>query len=173
MAKKAHGLKVVAIDAREEGLALSRESGADVVLDAREGTATLIEEVQKATGAGGIHAAISVSDHPTAAETACAVTRNHGRMVQVAVVEKVSIPMQELIFKDLRISGSFMASHGEIKEMLYAVIKHDIKVENNIFKGLDEVPKAVEMLRNGEYRGKACFVVDEKAVGLVPGDGYV
>ncbi|KAK3616751.1 hypothetical protein LTR56_025743 [Elasticomyces elasticus] len=173
MAKKAKGLKVVAVDARDQGLALSRESGADVVLDARKGTAALIEEVKKATGGGGVHAAITVSDHPTAAETACAITRHHGRMIQVAVVEKVSIPLMELLFKDIRVSGSFMASQGELDEMLHAVVEHDIKVENNIFKGLNDVPKAVEMLRNGEYRGKACFIVDEQAVGLVPGNGYV
>ncbi|TKA82648.1 hypothetical protein B0A55_00746 [Friedmanniomyces simplex] len=174
MAQKAKGLKVVGIDARPEGLALSRESGADLVLDARIGTAALIEEVRKATGgAGGVHASITVSDHPTAAETACAITRNHGRMIQVAVVEMVSIPLTELIFKDLRVSGSFMASQGEIEEMLHAVVEHDIRVENNIFHGLEEVPKAVEMLKKGEYRGKACFVVDENAIGVVPGNGYV
>lgn len=86
MAKKARGLKVVAVDARDEGLALSRESGADVVLDARKGIPAMTEEAKKATGAGGVHASITVSDHPSAAETACAITRNHGRMVQVAVV---------------------------------------------------------------------------------------
>lgn len=59
-----------------------------------------------------------------------------------------------------------MASQGELEEMLAAVEKHDIKVENNVFEGLDEVPRAVEMLKKGQYRGKACFVVDQSAVGV-------
>ncbi|KAK3676145.1 hypothetical protein LTR78_003895 [Recurvomyces mirabilis] len=174
MAKKAKGLNVVGIDARDSGLELTRESGADLVLDARKGVPAMVEEVQKATGSTGVHASIVVSDHITAAPAACAITAFHGRVVQVAVQDKVTISgTMDLIFKDLRLSGSFMASQKETEEMLYAVVEQGIKVENNIFTGLDEVPKAVEMLKKGEYRGKACFIVDEDAVGLRPGDGYV
>lgn len=66
-----------------------------------------------------------------------------------------------------------MASQGEIQEMLYAVVEHDIKLENNIFHGIKEVPRAVEMLRNGEYRGKACIVVDEDAPGVLPDSSHI
>ena len=84
-AKKAKGLKVVAVDARDEGLALSNEVGADVVLDAREGKEKVVEEVMKATGRG-VDATIELSGHPTAAEMGAALTRQHGRLVQVAIV---------------------------------------------------------------------------------------
>lgn len=86
MAKKAMGLKVLGIEARDDGLALSRESGADAVLDARKGLPYLIEEAKKITGAGGVHASLELSGHPTGAEMATGITRHHGRMVQVAVV---------------------------------------------------------------------------------------
>lgn len=66
-----------------------------------------------------------------------------------------------------------MASQGEVEEMLHAVVEHDIRVENNVFHGLQEIPRAVDMLKNGQYRGKACFVVDENAVGIAPRDGRV
>ena len=66
-----------------------------------------------------------------------------------------------------------MASQQETEEMLNAVVEHNIHVENNVFYGLEEIPKAVEMLRNFQYRGKACFVVDKEAVGVEPGDGRV
>ena len=84
-AQKAKGLKVVGIDARDEGLALSREAGADLVVDARKGKDAVVEEVQKATGKG-VDATIELSGHPTAVEMGCAITRNHGRFVQVAIV---------------------------------------------------------------------------------------
>lgn len=57
--------------------------------------------------------------------------------------------------------------------MLYAVVEHKIKLENNIFHGIKEIPKAVEMLKNGQYRGKACIVVDEEAPGVLPGNGRI
>ena len=44
--------------------------------------------------------------------------------------------------------------------MLQCVVEHDIKVEKNIFHGLDQVPRAVEMLRTGGYRGKGVVVID-------------
>ena len=43
------------------------------------------------------------------------------------------------------------------------VVKHDIRIESNIFHGLHEVPRAVEMLQRGQYRGKGIIILDEKA----------
>ncbi len=83
---KAKGLKVLGVDARDDGLALSKEVGADVVLDARKGKDYVIEEAMKITNGKGVDATINVSDAKVAPETACAITRMHGTMVQIAVV---------------------------------------------------------------------------------------
>jgi D-arabinose 1-dehydrogenase-like Zn-dependent alcohol dehydrogenase len=48
---KALGLNVVGIDARDEGLAMSKENGADVVVDARNGKDSVVAEVQKVSTA--------------------------------------------------------------------------------------------------------------------------
>ena len=84
-AKKVKGLKVVGVDARDEGLALTREAGADLVIDARKGKEAAAEEVVKATGKG-VHAIIELSGHPTAGPMGIALLKNHGRFVQVAIV---------------------------------------------------------------------------------------
>lgn len=84
-AKKAFGLKVVGVDARDEGLALTKEMGADLVIDARKGKEAMVEEVNKATEKG-VSAVLELSGHPTAAETGGAITRNHGKFIQVAIV---------------------------------------------------------------------------------------
>ena len=90
-AKKARGLKVVAVDARDEGLDLSREMGADAVMDARKGKESVVEEVGKVTGKQkGVDAVIELSGHPSAAEMGAAITRQHGRFVQVAIVSLCS-----------------------------------------------------------------------------------
>lgn len=83
---KALGMKVIGIDARDEGLALSEKVGADVVLDARKGNEAVVEEVKKVTGGMGADATVNVSDAQTAAATACAVTKMHGLMIQIAQV---------------------------------------------------------------------------------------
>lgn len=83
---KALGLQVIGIDARDEGLALAKECGADVVVDARQGKEKVVEEVKKVTGGAGVDAAINISDAEEAAGLACAITKMHGLMVQIAQV---------------------------------------------------------------------------------------
>lgn len=83
---RALGLQVIAIDARDEGLELSRKVGAQIIIDARKGDKSIIEEVHKVTNNQGADAALNVSDANSAAATACAVTKMHGKMIQIAQV---------------------------------------------------------------------------------------
>ena len=72
---KALGLMVVGLDAREEGLALAEDSGADVVIDATQKKEKVVSEVMKATNGMGADATVNVSDNDQAAALACAVTK--------------------------------------------------------------------------------------------------
>lgn len=85
---RAMGLQIVGIDARDEGLELARNSGAHVVIDARKGKEKTIEEVKKVTNGNGVDSAITLSDAPDAAALACAVTKMHGTMIQIAQVRQ-------------------------------------------------------------------------------------
>lgn len=78
-----------------------------------------------------------------------------------------------MIFKDIHLSSSFMASQQETEDMLNAVVEHKMHVENNIFNGLDEIPRVVEMAQKAQYRGKASFIVDKDAKGVEPGEGLM
>lgn len=72
---KALGLIVIGVDAREEGLALARDSGADVVVDARQEKDKVVGAVMKVTNEIGADATVNVSDNGQAAALACAVTK--------------------------------------------------------------------------------------------------
>ena len=108
---KGMGLYVVAIDARDEGLKLAKECGADTVVDARQPKERVVEEVKKVTGGLGADATINVSDHETAAATAAAVTKMHGTMIQIAQPPNVSVPFTELVFRDVKIHGSLVSKY--------------------------------------------------------------
>jgi propanol-preferring alcohol dehydrogenase len=86
---KAKGLKVLGVDAREDGIALSKEAGADCVLDARKGRDEVAQEALRVTGGKGVAATINVSDAKLAASTACAITQMHGTVIQVALVSSI------------------------------------------------------------------------------------
>jgi propanol-preferring alcohol dehydrogenase len=83
---KVLGLKVVGVDARDEGLELTRKAGADVVVDARKGDEAVVKEVKKVTNGEGVAATVNISDAKTATATSCAITRMHGTVIQVAQV---------------------------------------------------------------------------------------
>ncbi|OQV06503.1 Alcohol dehydrogenase GroES-like domain-containing protein [Cladophialophora immunda] len=157
----AKGINVVAVDARDEGLELCKKAGAKHIFDAREGKEKVVEQVQKLTDGLGVHASINVSEHETSADMACAITRMHGTMVQTAQPDRVCVAFQELIFRDIRIKGTLIAGQEYSQQMLNDAGKHGIKVETNIFYGLEEVPKMVELAHSGKMKGKAVCVVDK------------
>lgn len=161
---RAKGIKVIAIDARDEALELCKKAGADEVFDARKGQDEVVKEVQKLTGGAGADATINLSEHETAAPIACAVTKMHGNMVQISQPAIVNIPFKELIFRDIRVIGSLVAGQEQSQEMLNLVGKNGIKVETNVFNGLDEVPKMMELSHSGKMKGKAVCVVDKSQV---------
>ena len=80
------GIRVVGIDAKDEGLKLAKESGANIVLDARKPQEQVAKEVHDATDGKGVDATVNLSDHEHAAALSCAITKLHGTMVQIAQV---------------------------------------------------------------------------------------
>ncbi|OJD36838.1 alcohol dehydrogenase protein [Diplodia corticola] len=161
---KARGLCVVAVDARDEGLALAREAGADVVVDARAGKERVVEEVRAVTGGAGADATVTVTDARDAAALACAVTRVHGLVVQIAQPDEVAVPFHELVFRDIRIHGSLVCSPEEAREMMKVVSENGISVRTNPVQGLEEIPKLLELVRSGKMAGKGIVIVDPKQI---------
>lgn len=161
---KALGLRVVGIEAREEGLEVSKEYGADVVVDARRGKDEVVEAVKEVTGGRGVDATVNLSDASSAAALACAVTKMHGLVVQIAQPDVIEIPFQEVIFRDIRIRGSLICSPEESKSMLKCIAEHGVTVKTNPFHGLDKIEDLVEMVHGGKIQGKAVIVVDEDQI---------
>ena len=112
----------------------------------------------------GADATLCISDAPTAAALACAVTKMHGLMIQIAQPENVTIPFPELIFRDIRVHGSLICSAEESKRMLDCIAEHGVTVKTNAFEGLDSIHELVEMVHGGKIQGKAVIVVDREQI---------
>jgi len=78
--------------------------------------------------------------------------------------ENVSIPFQELIFRDIRVRGSLICSPEEAKRMLDVVAEHKITVKTNAFHGLKEIKKLIELAEGGHMKGKGIIIVDQKQI---------
>ncbi|KAK3359651.1 chaperonin 10-like protein [Lasiosphaeria hispida] len=162
---KKRGLRVIGIDARDEGLVLSKEAGADVVIDARKGKEQVVKKVHEVTGEqAGADATITLADADSAAALACAVTRMHGTMLQIAQPTEVKIPFHEFIFRDIRVRGSVLCSPGESRQMMDFIALNGIDVKGNLFYGLEKIHDLVEKVELGKIQGKAIIIVDEEQI---------
>lgn len=161
---KAKGLNVIGVDARDDGLELSKANGANVVLDARKGKEELVKEVHAVTGGRGVDSAVVISDHKEATAISCAITKMHGEVIQIAQPPEVIIPFAELVFRDIRVRGSLIASEGESRQMLEDIAKHNITVKTNPFYGLDKIKELTELVHGGKIQGKAIIIVDEEQI---------
>ncbi|KAF2222191.1 chaperonin 10-like protein [Elsinoe ampelina] len=161
---KARGLKVIGVDARDEGLTLSKESGADVVVDARKGKEEIVKQVHAVTDGQGVDASVSISDHKDATGIACAITRMHGEVIQIAQPKEVIIPFHEFIFRDIRVRGSLLCSELESRKMLDEVAKNNIHTKMNLFHGLDSIHELMDVVHGGKIQGKAIIIVDQEQI---------
>jgi propanol-preferring alcohol dehydrogenase len=177
---RALGMRVVGVDARDQGLELTRRYGAEVVIDARQGEEEIVKEVHRVTNGEGVAATVNVSEAATAAAMSCKITRMHGTVVQIAQVgiwrlvvwsetnalqpENVVIPFQEIIFRDIRIRGSLICSAKEAQDMLQVVAEHTISVNTNAFNGLGEMEKLIELAESGKMKGKGIVIIDQAQV---------
>lgn len=161
---KKRGLRVVGVDARDEGLELSKECGADIVADAREGKDAVVKQILEATDGEGVDAALTISDAPDAAALACALTKMHGLMVQMGQPDVVNIPFADLALRDVRVQGSILCSPEESRGMLKFIAESGLAVKTSVYKGLDKIKELVEMVHAGRIRGKAVIIIDQDQI---------
>ncbi|TKA77264.1 hypothetical protein B0A49_03502 [Cryomyces minteri] len=159
------GYKVLGVDARDQGLALSKKAGATLVADVRTGREELLKHITDATGGPLMAASIVLSDHVTASETACVITESHCDVIQVAQPpEKVVIDFREFIFRDIRLKGSMLASQEELQEMIQFVVDHNVQVETRLYKGLESLHEVVEEAHKATFAGKMVVAVNVEEV---------
>lgn len=161
---KALGLKVIGVDARDEGLELSKSYGADVVCDARKGKEQVVKEVQAVTNGAGADSSICISDHADACAISAACTKMHGILVQIAQPDTIAVPFNEIIFRDIKIHGSLVCTSEESVSMLDCIAKHGVTVKTNPFDGLEKINELTELAHGGKIKGKAVIIVDQAQI---------
>lgn len=129
-----------------------------------------VKHVHALTDGLGVHAAINISDHDTAANISCTVTRIHGIVVQVAQPSKVSIDFQEFVFRDIHVRGTLIAGQEHSQQAIRCgKIMHPGRNELVLLYGLHEIPKMIELAHSGMMKGKAVCVVDKAQADMEKG----
>ncbi len=155
--------KTITSDVRDEALKLSKDLGADVVIDARKGNVEkAIIEATDGIGAdivfecagGELKAGLAgVRALPTAFEA----VREGGTVVQIAFYESdVNINLNRLRRKGIRYIFLPPPSRKLLQHTVDLVATGKLKLKpliTHVLDGLDKVPEAIEMsLNKGKYR---------------------
>lgn len=73
-----------------EGLALTQQLGADLVIHARRKKGDIVKEVIELTGREGCYATVNLSGAKQAPALAYTITRIQGRMIEIAQVSLIA-----------------------------------------------------------------------------------
>ncbi|KAH8898595.1 GroES-like protein [Thozetella sp. PMI_491] len=163
---KALKLKIIGVDNRDEALSLAKSCGVDVLLDARDDKTALVSAARAATGGFGADCTISLSFARESPALACAITKMHATVIQVAEPEVIEIPPDELVFRDIRIRSTLIASGDESREMIDFFAKHNIHVDTQLFYGIEKISELVNWAHQNRSVGKGCLVLDQGQLQL-------
>jgi L-iditol 2-dehydrogenase len=142
--------QVIATDLSDERLAVARELGADVTINAK--TEDVVAKVQSLTGGRGADVAIEVVGATATIETALKATRKGGAVTLVGnLAPRIDLPLQIVVTRELTLLGS-CASCGEYQACIDLMARGDIRVDPLITAkaSLDEAPEWFARLYKGE-----------------------
>ncbi|WP_047462073.1 alcohol dehydrogenase AdhP [Rhizobium rhizogenes] len=148
---KAMGLKIVALDVAPEKLALARETGADVVIDARSPDA--VADVLKVTG-GGAHGILVTAVSPPAFSQALQMVRRKGTVALVGLPPgEFPTPIFDVVLKRITLRGSIVGTRRDLDEAI--AFAADGKVKAEITKApLSDINEIFAKLKAGKVEGR-------------------
>lgn len=162
MIAAAFGARVIAVDVRDTALALAREFGAEVVLDA-DGVEDVVGAIREVTG-GGADVAIDALGSRVTCWNSVACLRKRGRQVQVGLLlgeeKNPALPMHLVIANELEIRGSHGLSARGFPELLELMREGRLDPRRLVGRtvGLGDVPRVMEGM--GTFNEAGITVVD-------------
>ncbi len=148
---KAMGLKVVALDVAPDKLALARETGADIAIDARSPEA--VAEVLAATG-GGAHGILVTAVSPPAFSQALHMVRRKGTVALVGLPPgEFPTPIFDVVLKRITVRGSIVGTRRDLDEAIAFAAEGKVKAEITRAP-LSDINAIFARLKAGTIRGR-------------------
>jgi len=148
---KAMGLHVAAVDVDETKLALARQMGADIVIDARipEAAKVLVEK----TG-GGVHGALVTAVSPAAFLQSIGMLRPKGTVSLVGLPPGTfATPIFDVVLRRLTIRGSIVGTRKDLAESIAFAAEGRVKATVET-ASLPAINKVLADLKRGSINGR-------------------
>ena len=148
------GWRVAAVDPSEANRKLAAEAGAEITLDPEN------DDLRKAfKGIGGAHGAICFVGSASAVQAAARAVRRGGCAVLVGLApETIELPLLDVVLKGLRIEGSFLGRQADLDAVFELARAGKIRSASETCS-LDEIPAALEKMREGTLAGRTIAVL--------------
>ena len=154
---KTMGFNVVAIDVDDSKLALAKELGADVGINALK--VNVKDEVTKATGEG-CHGVLVTAVSPKAFEQAVSIVRRGGTMVLNGLPPgKFDLSIFDMVLDGITVRGSIVGTRLDLKEALDIAARGKVKAHISV-EPLENINDIFDRMEQGKIDGR--IVIDFK-----------
>ena len=161
MIASALGAQPIGVDIDGGALELALSVGAAAVVNARE--TNPVKAVRDLTD-GGAHVSIDALGSALTCRNSIRSLRKRGRHVQIGLMlaeeRNVSMPMFEVIAKELEIVGSHGMQAHRYEEMLRMILSGALKPARLIGKTVGLEGAGAELAAMGEFKGRGVTVID-------------
>ncbi|MBJ9986909.1 alcohol dehydrogenase AdhP [Acinetobacter sp. S40] len=152
---KTMGFNVVAIDVDDSKLALAKELGADVTINAIK--SDVKQEVTKATGEG-CHGVLVTAVSPKAFEQAVSIVRRGGTMVLNGLPPgKFDLSIFDMVLDGITVRGSIVGTRLDLKEALDIAARGKVKAHISV-EPLENINDIFDRMEHGKIDGR--IVID-------------
>jgi alcohol dehydrogenase len=156
------GAQVIAVDVKDEALALARTLGVMHGLNART-LGKVVEAVTQLTG-GGAHLSLDALGSQETSRHSILGLRKQGRHVQVGLMlasdRDALVPMNQVIAKELEIVGTHGLQAHAYGPMLEMVRAGKLTPQSLVRKTVNLEESGAELAAMGEFRGLGVTVID-------------
>jgi propanol-preferring alcohol dehydrogenase len=148
---KAMGLHVAALDIGQDKLALARDLGADIAVDAGAGDAAA--QIVKATG-GGVHGVVVTAVSPPAFSQALSLVRRKGTVTLVGLPPgNFATPIFDVVLKRITIRGSIVGTRKDLAEALDFAAEGKVRA-HIARRPLEAINAVFADLKSGKVNGR-------------------
>lgn len=159
------GYRVVAVDSRKEGCELAadvpKHLKPNLVVNPSEGNAD--EKIREFTNNEGLGGIIVCTDSLQATSWGLSQLGNKGCFVPLGLPkEKYQFDAETIIFRELTIKGTYVASAEDVREMLKVVADHGILSHLTILS-FDGIPGVVDRYLDASIKGRLVVQIDQSS----------
>jgi propanol-preferring alcohol dehydrogenase len=152
---KAMGMHCVAVDVSPRKVALGKEMGADIAINAAEEDP--VARVQAEVG--GVHGALVTAASAPAFAQAVGMTRRHGTLSLVGIAES-DLPLNPFltVAQGITVRGSLVGTRQDMVEAMQFAAEGKVAPHYSIAK-LDDVNTILENLESGKVDGRVVMQI--------------